>query len=78
MVKSLKIISKQDARKGMMCAFNAYEKEHIPTPDDGISGGGRPLTISSFKKALISLGQTINFIDNWIQLFEGNYDDRIE
>ena len=36
--------------------------------------GGRSFKISSYKLSRISLGQTINFIDNWIQLFEENYD----
>ena len=44
-----------------MCAIYAYGKEHIPIMDNGSSGDGRLLTISSSKEALIPLGQTINF-----------------
>ena len=35
--------------------------------DNESIGGGRPLPISSYKEALISLGHTINFIDDWPQ-----------
>ena len=45
--------------------------------DNVISGGDIPLPILSYKYALISLGQTIKFIDNWIQHFEESYDKRI-
>ena len=42
--------------------------------DDAISGDRISLPISTFKVALISLGWTINFIDNRLQCFENNYD----
>ena len=47
-------------------------------PGNGISGGWRPLSISSSKESLKPLGHTINFDDNWLQYFEVNYDDIIE
>ena len=53
-----------------MCAVGAHNKEHIPMPDDTSSGGGITLPISSYKESLVSLGQTINFIDNWLQCSE--------
>ena len=46
--------------------------------NDASSGGGRPFQISSYKGALISLGQTINFIENMLQWFETNYVNIIE
>ena len=46
-------------------------------PDDTCSGGGRPFPISQSNESLISIGKTINFIDNWLQLFEDNYDKTI-
>ena len=45
---------------------------------DGSSGGGRLLKISSSKEELKSLGQTINFIDNWLHFSEVNHNDIIE
>ena len=56
-------------RYELVCAVDAYNKVHVPVPDNANSGGGRPFTISSYKGELISLGQTINLIDNWIQCF---------
>ena len=46
-------------------------------PDDASSGGVRPITSTSSKEALYSLGQTVNFIYNWIKFFEVNYENRI-
>ena len=43
-------------------------------PDDTSRGGDIPMPCMSYKEARISLGQTINFIDNWLQCFEYNYD----
>ena len=45
-------------------------------PDDASIGGGRSIPITSSKGALISISQTINFIDNWLQRFEYNNDER--
>ena len=60
-----------------MCAVYKYDNENAPMPDDTSSGSVRPMPIASYKVSLISLGQTINFIDNWIQWFEDNDDKRI-
>ena len=57
-------------RYELMCAVDVYDKEHVPMPDDVSSGVGRPMPITSPKEALFSLGQTINFIDNWLQCFD--------
>ena len=54
-----------------------YYKEHVSRPDDTISGSGRPKTRTSSKGALLSLGHTINFIENWLQCFEVNYQNII-
>ena len=60
-----------------MCAVDAYSKEHIPIPDYASSGGDVPIPSTSSKESLISLGQKINFIDNWLQCFEDSYDNKI-
>ena len=60
-----------------MCAVDAYDKDHVPIRYDASSGGGRPMPITSSKESLISIGHKINFIYNWLQLFEDNYDNRI-
>ena len=53
-----------------MCDVDAYDKENVPMSDNASSGGVIPLYILSFRGALISLGKTIGFIDNWLQYFE--------
>ena len=60
-----------------MCSVYAYGKDHVPMTSDASSGGGRSMPSTSSKKALYSLGHTINFLDNWLQCFGGNYQNRI-
>ena len=57
----------QKYRYELVCDFDAYNKQHIPMPEYASSGDGIPLSIFSYKETRISLGRTINFIDNWIQ-----------
>ena len=47
-----------------MCYINAYCRAHPSGPDNGGSGGGRPLLSTSSTDALYSIGHTIIFIDN--------------
>ena len=49
-------------RYELMCYVDMYEKEHVLMPDYASSGGRRPVTTMSSKKALFSLGHTIIFI----------------
>ena len=58
-----------------MCSVDAYDKEHISIPDVVSSDGGRPMPSKSSKESLLSLGHTINFIENWLQCFEVNYQN---
>ena len=60
-----------------MCDAYAYKKDHVPMPGDTRSGGDIPMPCMSYKEAPLSLVQTINFIDNWLQCFEVNYYNRI-
>ena len=46
-------------------------------PSDKSSSIGLPMTSTSSKKSLYSLGHKINFLDNWLQLFHENYQNRI-
>ena len=62
-------------RYEFICDVNSYAKEHLLMPDDEINVGERPILSTSSKEACISLGQKINFIDHWLQLFEENYDN---
>ena len=55
-----------------------YYKEHVPIPNGASSEGGRPMSSMSYREALISLCQTINFIENWLQLFEVGYENIIK
>ena len=49
-------------RYELMCYVDMYEKEHVLMPDYASSGGRRPVTTMSSKKALFSLGHKIIFI----------------
>ena len=60
-----------------MCYVDGYDKEHVPMSDDASNGGGIPIPSTLSKEALYSLGKTINFIENWIQCFEVNHENRI-
>ena len=60
-------------RYELMCAINDYDKYNVPIPDDTSTGSGRSMKGMSSKEALFSLGQTINFIENWLQCFEVSY-----
>ena len=46
-------------------------------PEYASSGSGRPIPSKIYKEAILSLAHTINFIDNCIQCFEVNYDNRL-
>ena len=57
-------------RYDLMCAIDAYNKQHPPAGhDDAIHGGDRTLTSTSSTQALAPLGITLHFIDQWIQCF---------
>ena len=60
-----------------MCSVDAYEKYHITMPSDARSGSGISMPSNSYKKAMYSLGQKINFLDNWLQCFDENYQNKI-
>ena len=50
-----------------MRAVDTHGKEHVSIPDYASSCGGIKMTSTSYKEALISLGQTNKFIDNCLQ-----------
>ena len=50
-----------------MCSVDVYEKYHVPITNNTSSGCGISMPNTPSKEALISLGQTINFIENWFQ-----------
>ena len=53
-----------------------YDKYQLPMPSDASSGCGRTISSKSTKKSHYSLSHTINFLDNWLQLFDANYHNR--
>ena len=67
----------QKDRYDLMCSVDAHYKEHVTMTSYVGSGVGRPISITSSKKELQSLGHTINFLDNWLQLFDINDQNRI-
>ena len=61
----------------MICAVDAYNREHVTMLDVTCIGGGRKMPSMSPIEMLISIVHTMNFIINWLGLFEVNYDNRI-
>ena len=71
------IINAITDRYNIMCYIGAYERElQTYICDDGISGGGCPLSTNSTTEALESLGATIDFIGCWIKALEPNFLER--
>ena len=66
----------QKDRYNLMCSIETYEKLHPTYNGDANSGGNRPLPYGSTLDTLKSLGDTLNFIDFWLQSFEANYYQR--
>ena len=65
------IINAITDRSDIMCSIDAYEREHQSSRcDDGSSGEGCPLPITSTTEALESLGATIDFIVCWLKALE--------
>ena len=63
--------------RDLMCDVDEYDKQNVPMPDDASIVCVRPLSSTSSKGAIILLGHGINFIDNWLQQLEDNYNKRI-
>ena len=59
-----------------MCSLVANDKTLPSYEDDQIIIVDRPIPKHATTEALEALGDTINFIDIWIKLFEDNYDAR--
>ena len=57
--------------------MDVYDKEHVSIPSDASIFGEIPMTSMSSKKSLYSLVHTYNFLDNWIQCFDEDYQNRI-
>ena len=71
------IINVRTDRYNIMFSIDAQRREHQSSIcDDGRSGGGCPLPITSTKKALDSLGATIDFIGCWIEALEHDFLER--
>ena len=60
-----------------MCAFHAWDNKYASITDYASSDDEIPMTSKSFIEENFSLGQTITFIENWLQCFEVNYENRI-
>ena len=58
-----------------MCSVDTYGKLYPPLYDYDSSVGERPLPDGSTSYVLVSLGHTMQIIDNIIQLFEENIFD---
>ena len=56
--------TERNDRYELMCSVDAFDKQYVSITYDTIIVGGRPIPIASSKEALLSLGHTINFIEN--------------
>ena len=58
-------------RKGiydLTCDIDSCDRQNPPTePENASSGGGRHLSSTSSINSLVSLGNTLHFINQWIQ-----------
>ena len=63
----------QKDRYNSMCSIEAYEKFHRTCVESASIVDVIPLPDGSITYELLSLGQVLNFIDSWLQLFENNY-----
>ena len=63
-------------RYNLMCSIDAHEKKNHSEYDDGISGGGYPITLNSIREALVSLSATIGLIGCCLQGLEHNFLER--
>ena len=59
-----------------MFSVGEYGSIHPEEPYNASSGGGRPFLSKSSTYESESLGNTINFIDNRLQLFKESYAGR--
>ena len=67
------IINAITDRYGLMCFIDAYDKQHPSYVDDVSSGGGNVLTPNATTEALVSLGETIDFINFWLKYFDHTF-----
>ena len=63
-------------RCDLMCSFDAYDKENVTITSDASSGDGITMPSTSSKESIYSLGHTIYFIENWLQLFDGDLSEQ--
>ena len=56
-----------------MCYIEACGKFHSTCADSASSGGVILMKNGSTQYTLILIGHTLNFIDSWLQSFEGKY-----
>ena len=59
-----------------MCYIDTHEKQNPSSFHYVISSGGNALPSNSTTEALVSLSETIDFIDFWVQFLEQNLLER--
>ena len=63
-------------RYNFMCYIIAHDKQQPFYDDEESSIGGIPIPENATTEALEALGDTLNFIDCWLELFHKNYRKR--
>ena len=63
-------------RYNLMCYIVAHDKKQPSCEYEEINIGDRPITKNATTRSLEALGDTLNFIDIWLKLFDRNYDVR--
>ena len=57
-----------------MCSIVAHDKKQPSYEDEESNIGDRPIPKNLKTEVLEALGDTSNFIDIWLKLFDHNYD----
>ena len=66
----------QKYRYNLICSIEAYEKLYQTYVDSASIGGGILISDGSKINVIVSPGHTLNFVESWIQSFEGKYSNR--
>ena len=65
------IIDAKTDRHNLMCSIVAHDKK-TEYEDEEFSIGDMPIPKNATTESLEALGDTLNFIDCWLKLFDGN------
>ena len=65
-------------RCDLLCSVDEYDIDRVSMTIDEICGCRRTIPSMLSKISLYSIGNTINFLDNWLQWLDENYQNIID